>query len=72
MIERDEYEVEVTCPVCGDTFECSSREANGESTPCCTTECEEQWPKIAEDESKRRLADLNYRCGYESAAGYPD
>ena len=72
-IERDdEYEVEVVCPVCGEHFGCSPRQANGEKAPCCGDDCEQQWPQECERQWRTREAEMNYRAGYDYACGYHD
>lgn len=68
----NDHPVEVTCPVCGTDFEFSAKEANGEAAPCCCEECERQWPAQREQEIRDRMAELNYRGGYEYACGYHD
>lgn len=68
--DEEEYDVEVTCPVCGTVFECGSRAANAEKPPCCSAECEHDWPRVREDEIRLRESELTYRSGYDYACGY--
>lgn len=65
------------CPVCGNGMDLSEKELNALNPACCCEECEQEWKdengtRDFEQEWKEHMAELNYRCGYEYAAGYHD
>lgn len=60
-------EIKIMCPICGKPFWCCEEQAIGQNPPACSSGCEEE--KI-QQEWEERMADLNYRSGYDYACRY--